>query len=239
MTIFGGSESVENFAFQRQWDPDGAYIMSDPSDAGFKAEDIGIAVLSYKRPKNDWLFNKDILMDKDALGKAVIVPICMVAKEKDFENNEFINTEFRGFGWGRQYDEAPTTDPIYSSCMTSPASPFFYRYQNCDLKVIQKNNWLCNTAHDHPGFEPMCNFYRKQFERNKHSLQRFWSKLRDIDIVYIIDGYGKTTTCYYPLLMKERGWCYLDSPTFDPSTAKRTWGTCSLSCSDQLKAVYV
>ena len=62
--------------------------MSDPSDAGFKAEDIGIAVLSYKRPKNDWLFNKDILMDNDALGKAVIVPICMVAKKKNIETQK-------------------------------------------------------------------------------------------------------------------------------------------------------
>ena len=104
MTIYGGSESVENFAFQNQWDPDGAYIMSDPSDTGFKAEDIGIAVVSYKRPKNDWLFNNDILMDKDELGKAVIVPICMVAEGKDFKNNEF-----KSIRWRRGVDQPGLT----------------------------------------------------------------------------------------------------------------------------------
>ena len=59
--IYGGSKSVDNFAFRRKWNADAAYIISDPSDKGFKEEDIGIVVLSDKRPKNRLFFNKDVL----------------------------------------------------------------------------------------------------------------------------------------------------------------------------------
>ena len=56
------------------------------------------------------------------------------------------------------------------------------------------------------------------------------------------NGNGKQTTCYSPWswLIKERGWCYIDGPFRDPSTCNsRSWGTCSLSCSDELKAVSI
>ena len=246
ITIYGGSASVENFAFQSRWEADEARIM-DLDFSGMAKEDIGIAVLSGERNKDKPFFNKEILMAEEELRKAVVVPICLVSKNKDFKKLKLNKKRtFRGVGWGDQYDDSnqrrrrPTNDPIYSSCMTSPGSPIYSRYHHCDLKDIEKNNWRCNNTHDHPGFDKNCDVYVKQFERNKHSLQNKWSEtqLRGIDIVYIIDGNGKQTTCYSPWLIKERGWCYIDGPIRDPSTCNiRSWGTCSLSCSEKLKAV--
>ena len=249
ITIYGGSASVENFAFQGRWEADKAYIMNLDFPGFDGKEDIGIVVLStVGRNKDNPFFNKELLMAEEELEKAVVVPICLVSKNKDLKRRNLNNKRtFRGVGWGVQYDDShlrgrPTDRPLYSSCMTSPGSPMYSRYHHCDLKDIAKNNWRCNNIHDHPGFDKNCDVYMKQFERTKHSLQKQWSEtqLRGIDIVYIIDGNGKQTTCYSPWLIKERGWCYIDGPVRDPSMCNsRSWGTCSLSCSDELKAVFM
>ena len=251
ITIYGGSASVENFAFTGRWEADEARILDSDFVAGLR-KDIGIAVLSGERNKDKPFFDKAILMAEEELRKAVVVPICLVSKNKNFKRLKLNKKRtFRGVGWGRQYDDSTTRgsptnllealeDLRYSSCMTSPGSPEYSRYQHCDLKDIEKNNWKCNNSHDHPGFDKKCDVYMEQFERNKHSLQNKWSEtqLKGIDIVYIIDGNGKQTTCYSPWLIKERGWCFIDGPVRDPSTCNsRSWGTCSLSCSDELKAV--
>lgn len=254
VTMYGGSTSVENFAFQSQWDADAAYIMSDPltplkpSSSGWLREDIAIAMLSFAGGKR--FFDKNILKfhfekKEDELAKVGVVPICMVAKRKDFKRKILKKKRvFRGLGWGTQYSELnpPKAKKNYSSCMTSPGSPLHSRYQNCELKEIKTNNWRCNTADDHPGFDQRCNDYMNQFEKNKPALQSnwIWADFEDIDIVYIKDGYPEPTKCYSPFLIKERGWCYTGRQHFDPRMSiSQAWGTCSLSCSDQLKAVYL
>ena len=82
--IYGGSASVDNFDFQGHWVADEAFIM-DLGSTGIEKEDIGIAVLSDKQHKDNPFFNKDILMAEEELRKAVVVPICLVSKNKDFK----------------------------------------------------------------------------------------------------------------------------------------------------------
>ena len=83
----------------------------------------------------------------------------------------------------------------------------------------------------------------KQFEIKKQALERKWNGIdfMDIDIMYFIDGFKKTTTCYSPFLIKKRGWCYIENLISYPSYPFpiRAWGVCSLSCSAQLKSVSI
>ena len=241
MFVYGGSKSVENFSFTKRWTVDEAYTVTDTSRTSVLSGDIGILVLSPKRAKQYLFFDRDLLMDKNELGRAVIVPICLTS----VDNTNIQSKTLRGVGWGRQYDESPEKEPghlrktIYSSCMTSAASPFFSRYQNCDMEKIQQNGWLCETFIKHPGYDRKCVSYRNLLKSNRHSMPSFaWEKLLDTDMMYIIDSNKKKTTCYSPYSQYEEnpglvkpGWCYLKDGGIGH------WGMCSKSCNEKLMRV--
>ena len=239
MFVYGGSKSVENFSFTKKWTVDEAYTVTDTSRTSVLSGDIGILVLSPKRAKQYLFFDRDLLMDKNELGRAVIVPICLTS----VDNANIQSKTLRGVGWGTQYSESPEEfflrKAIYSSCMTSAASPFFSRYQNCDMEKIQQNGWLCETFKKHPGYDRKCVNYRNLLKSNRHSMPNFaWEKLLDTDIMYIIDSNKKKTTCYSPYSQYEEnpglvkpGWCHLQDG------AVGHWGMCSKSCSEKLMRV--
>ena len=219
VTVHGGSKDVENFSFQKTWTIDEAYTVTDPWYTSVLSADIGILVLSSKRSKQDLFFDRALLMDKNELGRAMVVPICLTS----VDNANIQGKTLRGVGWGIQYDESPEKEPghlrktIYSSCMTSAASPFFSRYQNCDMEKIEQNGWLCENFIKHPGYDRNCVYYRNLLKSNRHSMPNFaWEKWLDSDIMYIIDSNKKKTTCYSPYSQYEEnpglvkpGWCHL------------------------------
>ena len=243
ITVYGGSKSVENFSFEKAWAIDEAYTVTDIWHTSALSADIGILVLSSKvgRSKEDLFFDKARLMDKNELGRALVVPICLTS----VDNANIQRKTLRGVGWGVQYDESPEKEPghlrktIYSSCMTSAASPFFSRYQNCDMEKIEQNGWQCETFIKHPGYDKKCVYYRNLLESNRHTMPSFaWEKWLDSDIMYIIDSNKKKTTCYSPYSQYEEnpglvkpGWCHLQDG------AVGHWGMCSKSCSEKLMRV--
>ena len=109
-----------------------AFILDDPiNDDWIGTTDIGILIAT--RP----LFDMEKLeRSTGILDKPSIVPICLAAKDYNFDNHDVL-----GVGWGMTYDETPTgnliRDPLYSSCMTNEVGKEKWRFKACDMKHLQ------------------------------------------------------------------------------------------------------
>ena len=114
-----------------------AFIKSDPiGDVFHGKDDVGLLIAD--KP----LFHKDKLQNTKPLDRPPIVPICLAAKDANFNNEKIM-----GVGWGFQYEESPasdpTRDPYVSSCMTNEVGPEKWRFEACNMQFIKENNWSC------------------------------------------------------------------------------------------------
>ena len=254
MVVSGGSNSKGKL-WKLKWNIFAAYIINN----NVKKNDIGIAELM----PDKMFFDSTRLMKQRRLKNAPIVPICLGALNL---NNEvdMSNTEIKGVGWGVIYEEVPdasdtggTRDPVYSTCMTSQASPDSWRFQNCDMEKMKTvkisstdNIWTCEKSKPPPEYNidqsERCQNYFSRFERLIDKLEPTKNlaeeRLNDIDVMYVEDKDGKKIkeTCYNPKKLLERGWCYLKDY---PEKYKRNWkggvawGICSNSCDSNLMKV--
>ena len=236
-----------------EWGIYAAYIIDD----NVSENDIGIAELM----PVEMFFDSRKLLLPIYLQNAPIVPICLGALNLN-KKVDMSNAEIKGVGWGVSYEEMPdasdtggTRNPVYSSCMTSQASPDSWRFQNCDMQKMKKLKkspreyiWTCEKSEPPPeyknGQNERCQNYFRKFERVINKIDPTISlaekRLNDIDVMYIDDGKKIKETCYNPKKLLERGWCYLKDY---PEKYKRNWkggvawGICSNSCDSNLMKV--
>ena len=224
MYVFGGNRQksvITQTDYPHKWAIDEAYIMGGSSDKTFDKQDIGIARLHYA----EQFFDKIALKDPSKWITEDIVPVCLAALNRDIRMNE----KLRGVGWGNAYVESPVEAPIYSSCMTSEASPLLWRFQNCDIENIRKRGWKCEKNKSPPSYEKgdveKCIDYFDDALLNKDNLNS--KQLEAIDVMYINDDTTTKAACYQPALLQNRGWCKLK---FQPDKKVVAWGICSSSC---------
>ena len=211
------------------------------SNTKFDRQDIGIA----KLPDNKHFFDKIGLQDANELNRARIIPICLAALNRNLGTDEIL----RGVGWGYAYMESPINrkrKPVYSSCMTSEASPLQWRFQNCDIKDIRKRGWKCEKDKSPPTYNKndreKCIQFFDAAHIHKDKLES--KQLKDVDVMYITDDTTDDTieTCYQPALLQNRGWCKLQ---YQANKNVVSWGICSPSCDAKearvstLKKVYI
>ena len=137
ITIYGGHMSVDDietdegleyiFYIEYAYVIDGAIESS--RDTFNSKHDIGM--LMTETP----LFDKEKLSDAEPLDRPLILPICLAAKDSNFNYAKMM-----GVGWGLIYDESPTADstedPFYSSCMTNEVGPDNWIFDHCDMQFI-------------------------------------------------------------------------------------------------------
>ena len=228
-------------SWRYSWNIDRAYVIHDDKDV----HDIGMAIIS--DPQN-LFFDRTALSLMPNLENAKIVPLCLGAESVNIRNKEVL-----GLGWGIQYSEYPdigsTRNPILSSCMTSEASPDKWKFQNCDMQRMKKNNkkGKCNKKDPPPSYQPGQNpkcaghfHVAKNLKDIDNPSKTIAGKVRKIDKMYIYDANGEKTTCYNPKKLKQSGWCFLKDfkEKHDANyKGEDAWGICSPSC--QLKKVLV
>ena len=208
-----------------EWKLVEAYIMEGSSNTKFDRQDIGIA----KLPDNKHFFDKIGLQDANELNRARIIPICLAALNRNLGTDEIL----RGVGWGYAYMESPINrkrKPVYSSCMTSEASPLQWRFQNCDIKDIRKRGWKCEKNKSPPtynkGDQEKCFHLFNAARIHKGKLDS--KQLAEVDVLLIDDDTTKIETmCFQPTLLKKRGWCKLK---YQENKEVVSWGICSPSC---------
>ena len=234
------------------WEIPVAYIMND----NFDKHDIGVAKL--ERTSIRKFFDPNILRNQFALERANIVPVCLPTLKLD-RKVDMSEAVIIGAGWGKLYDEAPTAtdrtnrNPLYSSCLTSQTSPYFWRFQNCDMQRMKQpgnNNWQCEKSKPPPNYSNgqriRCKNYFRSVGQAKDVLELTKPKtlaetrLDETDIIYIYSGKTQKETCFNPKKLSQHGWCYLkDFPQkHQPNwNGEEAWGTCSSSCNSELMRV--
>ena len=227
-----------------KWNIDNAHIKDNDVDK----HDIGILELENKYGHK--FFEPTALLSLIQQQQAKIIPICLGALNLNTKINS--STEINQLGWGRIYEESPllyTRDPIYSSCMTSKASPLPWRFQNCDmerLKVWRPNKkWECEKTQPPPDYEKdqleRCQKYFKLAEKVEDNLVvgKTLSEtiLKKVDHIGVNKGsndrnvFTKQEICYNPKLLSTFGWCYLrDFKGKKHWKGRDAWGICSPSC---------
>ena len=211
-----------------QWRAEEAYIMKGSSVNDFDKEDVGIVQIPDVRP----FFNKEELKYENILRQAFIIPVCLAALNYDIKKEILI-----GIGWGIQYDEKPgringIRHSTYSSCMTSEAGPPKWRFQNCDMKEIEKNGWGCEKNELPPSYElgdsEKCQkYFREELHQDVIKVTGGY-KIKDIDIIYSINvKKDKQLTCFNPAHLQKRGWCKLAQ---QEDVNEVSWGICSSNC---------
>ena len=217
ITLYAGDKSKSNMMKDQryQWEIEEAFIMNESERPGFDEIDIGMAVIAPDKR----LFDRLLLKQKVELNKAKRIPACLAAKNHDAKAKTLL-----GAGWGADYDQEPSINPLYSSCMSSEAGPEDWRFQNCEIRG-SKN--ICNKNTPPPGYDKVtCDKY---FDK---ALSIVGRGIADIDVMYITkekDGAQTTEhTCYQPKLFSEHGWCLLE---WRNKLLGNPWGICSPSCS--------
>ena len=263
IVIAGGSNSANelddlshDFIGTLKWNINAAYIMDD----NIWTYDVGTLELK----ESETFFNKARLNMNTDIVYAKFVPICL-GSSKLSEKVDMSQTEFKGVGWGRQYEEKPSAsytqgvrdprDPVYSSCMTNEVSPESWRFQNCDMKRIRKRLsntviWSCEKLKPPPGYEDgqakQCQDYFRDFKRKmmhgkSPTINLPDQVLDDIDVINIDSGPNSKIekTCYDPEKLSQNGWCYLKDYQGYKVEEKEAWGTCSSSCDSKLMRVLI
>ena len=237
--------------YEYTWNIDTAYAYSVDSDTNnINVADIGIIGLKLNKPKV--FFEKKLLAIPSSLKAAKIIPLCLGSAQLDLENRAIT-----GVGWGWIYEEAPNInkpklrDPIYSSCMTSQASPYQWRFQNCDMRRMRNPTtglYECDRVNEPPDYTP------GQRQRCQNFFQRAMDGYLDVldgkplnDILEDVDVYrynddieedDRVTECLNPNLLKKHGWCYLkDFPKETSNPGKEAWGICSPGCDPEILKV--
>ena len=125
-----------------QWKIKEAFIVTQSGRPRFDIIDIGMAVIAPDKR----LFDRLLLMkQKSELKKAKRIPACLGAKKYDAKCKTLL-----GAGWGADYDQEPSTNPLYSSCMSSEAGPEDWRFQNCEIRGSTN---ICNKNTPPPGYD--------------------------------------------------------------------------------------
>ena len=226
ISVFGGNKDRSVLRAPHSsygWELVEAYIMEGSSNTRFDRQDLGIA----KLPDNKHFFDKIGLQDVSELNRAQIIPICLAALNRHLGTDEIL----RGVGWGDAYEESPKSrkrKPVYSTCMTSEASPLDWRFQNCDMKNIRKRGWKCEKTKSppsyHKGDREKCMHLFIDALIHKDKLES--KQLADVDVMLITDG-TTTKECFQPTLLQKRGWCKLQ---YQERKDEVSWGICSPSC---------
>ena len=258
ITVYGGSykeSEMMSANYQYSWIMDFAYIMGD-----FETYDVGIAGIN---PHNKKFFKTEEVF-KD-LKKSKIVPLCLGKESLDITNKDV-----KGAGWGVEYIEIPEVKPrkpMYSSCMTSQASPDMWRFQNCDPGRLVPNlpgskNLECFKKIDPPdyksGQKQKCEkiFNDAQNVKDEQTPSNtIKDKVAKIDKIYLsstldpnerFDDLKDPEICYNPELLSNNGWCYLKdfpekweakSDPFAKPWNREAWGICSPSCDSNINQV--
>ena len=262
ITAFGGSNS-RNFLTTSEdvltWEIDVAHVM-DGFLADVRRYNYDIAMLKIndkkmhdrKTIRRQSFFDPVVLKrlyfkDKSKLNTAKIIPVCLAAINTDTKSKKF-----RAVGWGTIYEEISSSsilrNPIMSSCMTSEASPRFWKFRNCDMESMKKGfpiigrYWECEKNSPPPGYSN---------DRAKRCM-KYWSdagmswdhlknrplieRLNEQDKMYIHNQHEDLVeVCYNPELLSVNGWCkvkQVGKP--DPIPA---WGMCSPSCNSTILKV--
>ena len=179
------------------------------------------------------LFDRLLLKQETELKKAKRIPACLAAKNYDAKRKTLL-----GAGWGADYDQEPSTNPLYSTCMSSEAGPEDWRFQNCEIRGSKD---ICNKNTPPPGYDRVkCDKYFDKAVSIVDKVGKVYSpnalnipyKVADIDVMYITkEKDGSQTlehTCYQPKLLSEHGWCLLEGRN---KLLGNPWGICSPSCS--------
>ena len=233
------------------WEASGAFVIPRMKGPHFEQADIGIVEIEDTPDKTQEFFDQYVLYrdfgspDKEEIKNSRIIPICLASEHSDLSGKTL-----KGAGWGIEYQEKRENNPRnpeYSTCMTSELSyPRENRFQNCDMRKIQANNWECRTDHPPPGYQAeKCKVYAREARgtalRNKFRLKlstKEFSDLFKIDIMYVKKRNGSSITCigtdWNTGRYWEHGWCEL--PKSYPGEEFR-WGICSPSCSRDLMRV--
>ena len=172
LTIYGGRKNQSEANWDNRgelghyrWEASHAHIMQNPH---LPDTDIGIASIAKSLPENLKFFDRGALLldfrsrNRNRIKTSRIIPICL-AKEK----SDFSGETLKGAAWGLEYEELRENNPRnpeYSTCMTSELSyPRENRFQDCDMKKIQANNWECRTDHPPDGYQvEKCKVYSKE-----------------------------------------------------------------------------
>ena len=259
MTVYGGSDKWSELmkSTEYTWKMDFAYVMNSNMDIS----DIGIAGLDAKNKKK--FFKKNELLNKNNLKTSKIVPLCLGKEglERDITYKDLI----KGAGWGYTYQEAPPASPsgqrkpIFSSCMTSQASPDMWRFQNCNLDKLDPN-FECIKKKDPPDYKPgqkkKCEKIFKEAKKIKDKDPLFKTikeKLSKVDKIYLSDTLNKDEkfddlkdpeVCYNPKKLSTNGWCYLkdypekwEAQSRGETWTREAWGVCSPSCDTKFQQV--
>ena len=174
--------------------------------------------------------------NKKHLKNSRIRPICLPI-ENTLPRHKWIFQKLIAVGWGYQYNERGTPGNFYSSCMTNQAGPIGARFYNCDMKNAEMK---CNKQSDPPGYDPgKCKEYHEKLMSFKNELDdHIQEKLDEVDVIYVTNKNGETTTCYPPASMTSNGWCRVKKPKtgllsglFSSFRGQADWGICSPSCS--------
>ena len=233
--------------YEYSWDIDEAYAYSVDLDTNnVIAADIGIVGLKLNSP--EVFFQKSLLAVPSSLRTARIIPLCLGMAELDLANKKIT-----GVGWGLIYDEAPyinkpkPRDPIYSSCMTSQASPHQWRFQNCDMRKMKNPTtglYKCDQINDPPDYTPgkaqrCLEIFQKISNNDVFDGRPLKDIMEEVDLYkYKEDITQDATECYNPNLLKKHGWCYLKAFPEDPSNPGReAYGICSPSCDPEILKV--
>ena len=253
ITVFGGSNS-RNFLTTSEdvlkWEIDVAQAMD-----GFLADvrrynyDIAMLKINDKKmhgtPHRTPFFDPVVLKDKSKLNTAKIIPVCLAAVNTDTKSKKF-----RAVGWGTIYEEISSSysilrNPIMSSCMTSEASPRFWKFRNCDMESMKKGfpiigrYWECEKNSPPPGYSndraERCMKYWSDAGMSRDHLKNkpLKERLNEQDKMYIYNQHEDLVeVCYNPELLSVNGWCRVfQAGKPDPIPA---WGMCSPSCNSTI-----
>ena len=195
--------------------------------------DVGVLVT------NKLLFDKEKLKKNiNPFDKPPILPICLAGK-----TSELVDEKIQGVGWGLKYDASPDPkDPHISSCMTNEVGPPKWRFHNCNMQEIKKNNWSCEKQ-ELPRSIPSEDRKRCKafFSEARQKVEA--SKIEFMDNVdkIIIKSANKPNeillTCYNKAQFTDNGWCIVHNK--DPNVDQDAWGFCSPSCNTNLMKVLI
>ena len=172
---------------------------------------------------------------------STVAPICLGA-----ENKELHECHITTVGWGKLYTEDPpkkssSMNNEFNTCTTNGVGPKTYRYQICDLSLIEDNEWQCPKTHP-PSYDSIadeCSILIKNIDdeiagrtKNLNLHKEEWRRLNEVQIYEFIETdtdnpatIKKKLECYRTELFENGGWCQVRG-----SSSSTEWGFCDTSC---------
>lgn len=172
---------------------------------------------------------------------STVAPICLGAESKELHECHITTV-----GWGKLYTEDPpekssSMNNEFTTCTTNGVGPKTYRYQICNLALIELNEWQCPKTHP-PSYDSIaeeCSKLIKNIDdeiagrtKNLKLHQEDWRRLNEVQIYEFIETdtdepttIKKKLECYRTDLFKNGGWCEVKG-----SSSSAEWGFCDTSC---------